>query len=416
MKKIITGFLIILIIFNFIFASGVYADQADTDEKTSTYTQSAPVSDTLGAELVEDGTVSQTQDSATKVTTTALSFGSSIIGFITGILARLINVFIALQIDIIMSDLTASTEYSSAVSSSSGDFQFWFSIDRAVFNRVALFNINYFNTDSTYKVGDTEIVANNSNILIKKSITDVYYICRILALSIGLLVLIYIGIRMAISTVASDQAKYKKMLVSWIESVILIFLMPYIISAIFTFGEIITGMFYNIRNSLLGVSAAGTAGTYDIFEDTIRDEAFCALFEKSGLQLTLWSIIYWCLLFTEMKFLWTYLKRFLMVGFLIIISPLITITYSIDKVGDGKAQAFSTWLKEFTVNVLIQPLHALIYLIFVLTANSIAASSPLVALAMLMAMGQVERMVKVIFDLRGLVTLRGVDKFLKKEG
>ena len=110
------------------------------------------------------------------------------------------------------------------------------------------------------------------------------------------------------------------------------------------------------------------------------------------------------------------MKRLLMVGFLIIISPLITITYSIDKVGDGKAQAFSIWLKEIIVNVLIQPLHALIYLIFVLTANSIAASSPLVALAMLMAMGTVERMVKVVFDMKGVLTLRGVNKFMKKEG
>ena len=63
------------------------------------------------------------------------------------------------------------------------------------------------------------------------------------------------------------------------------------------------------------------------------------------------------------------MKRFLMVGFLIVISPLITITYSIDKAGDGKAQAFSTWLKEFMVNILIQPLHALIYLVFVLMAK-----------------------------------------------
>ena len=140
------------------------------------------------------------------------------------------------------------------------------------------------------------------------------------------------------------------------------------------------------------------------------------VFDGSGLEVTLWSIIYWCLLFMEIKFIWLYMKRLLMVGFLIIISPLITITYSIDKAGDGKAQAFSTWMKEFLVNVLIQPLHALIYLIFVLTANSIAASSPLVALALLMAMGAVERMVKVVFDMKGLVTLRGVNKFMKKEG
>ena len=221
---------------------------------------------------------------------------------------------------------------------------------------------------------------------------------------------------MALSTVASEQARYKKMLVSWVESIVVLFAMLYIISAVITVGEILTGIFYDIRCQLLGQTVAGTGEVYGVFEDTIRNKALISLTEFSGLQLTMWSIIYWVLLFTQMKFLWTYMKRFLMVGFLIVISPLITITYSIDKAGDGKAQAFSSWLKEFMVNVLIQPLHALIYLVFVLTANAIAESSPIIALAMLMSMGSVERMVKVVFDMRGLVSLRGVNKFLKKEG
>lgn len=413
MKKTIALLLVILLMFNFIFANGAYASQPDGDQgDRMPLTQNVAPSNSLMAELTESGTASQTQDNATKVTLSFGSVGASIIGFITGIIARLLNVFIALQVDIIMSDLTCSTEENDGEE----EFQFFFTIDRAVFNRVPLFNVNYFDTEETYTVGDTTITANASNLAIKESISSVYFLCRILALAIGLLVLIYIGIRMAISTIASEQAKYKKMLISWVESVIIIFLMPYLISLVFSFGELLTDSFYEIRNNLLGNTANGTNGTYDIFEDTIRSTTLDLVFSLSGLQLTMWSIIYWCLLFAEMKFLWTYLKRFLMVGFLIIISPLITITYSIDKAGDGKAQAFSIWFKEFIVNVLIQPLHALIYLIFVLTANAIAASSPIVALAMLMAMGQVERMVKVIFDLRGLVTLRGVDKFMKKEG
>lgn len=413
MKKTIALLLVILLMFNFIFANGAYAAQSDGEQgDRMPLTQNVAPSNSLMAELTESGTASQTQDNATKVTLSFGSVGASIIGFITGIIARLLNVFIALQVDIIMSDLTCSTEENDGEE----EFQFFFTIDRAVFNRVPLFNVNYFDTEDTYTVGDTTITANASNLAIKESISSVYFLCRILALAIGLLVLIYIGIRMAISTIASEQAKYKKMLISWVESVIIIFLMPYLISLVFSFGELLTDSFYEIRNNLLGNTANGTNGTYDIFEDTIRSTTLDLVFSLSGLQLTMWSIIYWCLLFAEMKFLWTYLKRFLMVGFLIIISPLITITYSIDKAGDGKAQAFSIWFKEFIVNVLIQPLHALIYLIFVLTANAIAASSPIVALAMLMAMGQVERMVKVIFDLRGLVTLRGVDKFMKKEG
>jgi hypothetical protein len=56
------------------------------------------------------------------------------------------------------------------------------------------------------------------------------------------------------------------------------------------------------------------------------------------------------------------------IAFLIIISPLISITYSIDKIGDGKSQALDTWLKEFVYTVLMQPFHCIIYMVFINTA------------------------------------------------
>lgn len=403
MKKIITSLLIVVLLFNFICCkSYVHAADPDTKKKTSAYEGNAPISNTGMSDLIESGTASRKQGTATKATIGMGSLGVSAVGMVTGIVARLINILI-IQVDFMMGVMTSTEE--------DGELQFWFSIDRAVFNRVALFNINYFDTEPTYKVGDTEITANNSNIEIKKGIVDVYKICRALSLILSLLVLIYIGIRMAISTVASEQAKYKKMFTSWVESIVILFCMVYIMIAVITIGESLTGIFYNIRNDLINSNAG-----YGVFEDTVRSETWERVFSLSGLQLTTWSIIYWCLLFMEIKFFWLYAKRLLMTGLLITVSPLITITYSIDKAGDGRAQVFSSWIKEFIVNVLIQPLHALIYLIFALTANTIAKESPLVALALLMSMGTVERMVKVVFDLKGLSTLRGVNKFMKKEG
>lgn len=407
MKKVLTSILLILLMFNFIFCScRVYATEGEVETSQVQKSYTDPVDENYldGTEAagIEEGNSSDTS-------------GSKAIGMtggVLGIISRMIN-YVAIQVDILISHL--------ANNPSAGDIDddemFWFSIDKVVFNRVALFNINYFDTDDTYEVGDKEITADSNNIKIKESITKSYYICRILSLAISVVILIYIGIRMAISTVASDQAKYKKMLMSWVESIVILFVMPYIMSVFFSLGESVTGIFFNIRNSLIGESVPGSLnGTYGVFEDTIRQRLFVYVNEYSGLNLALWSLIYWVLLFNEFKFLWLYLKRVLVVGFLIIISPIITITYSIDKVGDGKAQAFSIWMKEFILNVLIQPLHALLYLIFIFSANSIALESPLVGIALIFAMGQAERMVKVIFDMKGSVTLRGVNKFMKKEG
>lgn len=397
MKKIISSVLVIVLLFNFIFCNNctyVFADDEDTAEQNTPYTEGTNTSTTISAEIINEGTVEQGD------------LGTAIIGTLLGIVARIINIIIV-QIDVLMSSITVAEETVNGTAQT----EFWYTIDRTVFNRIPLFNINYFNTDATYEVGDIEITADPNNLKIKEGITSVYYICRLLAMIILLLVLIYIGIRMALSTVASEQAKYKKMLVSWIESVVIMFFLVYIASAIIYFGESITGIFYNMRCDLINSDQG-----YDVFENTIRDNAWSGVFGKAGLDLALWSIIYWILLFTELKFFWLYAKRLLMVGLLLTISPLITITYSIDKVGDGKAQVFSAWVKEFLVNVLIQPLHALIYLIFVLTANTIAQKSPLVAVAMFLAMGSVERMVKVVFDMKGMSTLRGINKFMKKEG
>lgn len=410
MKKLITSLLVIVLLFNFIcptcivLATGESGGDPDVEEPEDAYAQDAQESETAVSDMAYKGEVSQTQGNATKTTLTLGGAGASLLGAITGLLARFLNIFIV-QIDVIMGAISSSEE--------GGKTSFWYSIDRTVFNRVALFNINYFNTDATYEVGNNlEVTANASNIKVKEGIIYVYYICRMLAISLLLLVLIYIGIRMALSTVASEQAKFKKMLTSWIESLVLVFAMVYIMSAVIYIGEILTGIFYDIRCQMLADPVFGGKG---LFEDTVRSETIIGIFTKSGLDLTMWSIVYWCLLFLEIKFFWLYAKRLLMVGFLITISPLITVTYSIDKAGDGRAQVLSSWMKEFVVNVLIQPLHALIYLVFVFTANSIALESPLVALALLMCMGTVERMVKVVFDLRGLTSLRGVNKFMKKQ-
>lgn len=410
MKKIITSLLVVVLLVNFIFSTNyslVFAVEKDEkDGKSNALEEAAPVSNTIVSEIGEYGTVSQTQGSATKLTLSLGSLGASGIGMLTGVIARVINIFI-IQVDIVMSTMTITEETKNGTSAE----EFWYTIDRTVFNRIALFNIDYFNTDPTYSVGNIDITADPNNISIKEGISKAYYICRLLSLIIAMLVLIYIGIRMALSTVASDQAKFKKMLVAWVESIVLMFMLIYIISAVIAFGEMLTGIFFDMREQLIN-----PAKGYDIFENTIRGQTLEKVKDQSGLQLTMWSIVYWVLLFTELKFFWLYSKRLLMIGLLITISPLITITYPIDKAGDGKAQVFSFWLREFIMNVLIQPLHALIYLIFILTANSIASKSPILAIAMFMVMGSVERMVKVVFDMRNIATLRGINKFLTKGG
>ena len=93
---------------------------------------------------------------------------------------------------------------------------------------------------------------------------------------------------------------------------------------------------------------------------------------------------------------------------------MLTVTYPIDKVGDGKAQAFSVWFNELAINIFIQPIHAMIYLVFIYTAGEIAKHSILVALVFLLSLTKVEKIVLFLFNLRNVASLRPVDEERKK--
>ena len=85
-----------------------------------------------------------------------------------------------------------------------------------------------------------------------------------------------------------------------------------------------------------------------------------------------------------------------------------------DKVGDGKAQGFTIWSHELILNVLIQPIQALIYLVFMYTAGEIAKISMWVALAFLLGLTKFEKIILQLFNLRNVVSLKPVDEQRKK--
>ena len=121
-------------------------------------------------------------------------------------------------------------------------------------------------------------------------------------------------------------------------------------------------------------------------------------------------IVYCMLVYYQFKFFFMYLKRMLTVGFLVVISPLITITYSIDKAGDNQAQAFGKWMKEFLVNIFIQPLHALLFLIFMYSIYGIMERAPLLAIVFLASLSRGEQLVRAIFKIDGTRTFGGLRK------
>ena len=267
-----------------------------------------------------------------------------------------------------------------------------FSIYDTVQNKIQLFDANYL-LDS----GNTNVIHNK----IKDQVQIRYLTIRNLASILSLVMLIYIGIRMALSTLSEDKARYKKMLSGWIQSFILIFVMHYLI----LFSMVLAKNMVNIISSIKVSGVFGAQGEYDIISNS-----FESIVTKYGWDILPQTILFVALTYYQCKFFTLYLKRAISVAFLIIISPLITVTYSIDKAGDGRAQAFGAWIKEFEVNMFIQPLHALLYLIFIASAGTVASKAPLLYVVFFMALGRGEKVIKGLFDARGLKSIGSMGK------
>ena len=221
------------------------------------------------------------------------------------------------------------------------------------FNKIAILDIDFFNFNVS-----NDVIKN-----IRSSIAVWYYVLRAIAAAILLVVLVYIGIRMALSTVAKEKALYNKMLIDWACSLALILLLHYI--AIFAISANAS-----LMKMLEGVAGSDTGTKMATVISDIRSDATWG-FSMSSLAA---AVVYCMFVAQTIALFISYFMRMLKLAFLLIIAPLITLTYSIDKIGDGKAQALGNWLKEFVYTILIQPFHCIIYLSFITMAFKIIES------------------------------------------
>lgn len=294
-------------------------------------------------------------------------------------------------------------------------------------------------------------------------IANWYNILRDISIVGMLSILVYVGIRIMLSSTAGDKAKYKQLLVDWVVAICLLFLMQYIMSfsniAVKKVTSVIQSAVVSTTESdklsenekkaaaekgKLDGDVAVTRGTqlfeiedkelvkkaYQILvEENKTDTDYSKLFtnEDSGSlkwptnnfteqarmlgQLTDkddnatnyayasigYKIIYIVLVLYTLIFTWTYVKRVVYMAFLTMIAPLVALTYPIDKMNDGKAQAFNMWFKEYIFNLLIQPLHLILYMVLIGSAMTFASQNLIYAVVAIGFMTPAEKLMRKFF-------------------
>lgn len=213
---------------------------------------------------------------------------------------------------------------------------------------------------------------------------------------VGLLtVLVYLGIRILISSTAADKAKYKENLKDWVVALCLVFFIHFIMSAILMVTDKCTELFGDSVAEGYTVVINGGKSFNTNLTGLIRFNAQSTSLGKTAT----YTVIYVALVIYTCIFTFLYFKRFLYMAFFTMIAPLVALTYPIDKVGDGKAQAFEMWFKEYTMNAIIQPVHLILYTVFVGAAYDLAAKNPIYALVAIGFLIPAEKFIKKMFGL-----------------
>ena len=224
-----------------------------------------------------------------------------------------------------------------------------FSIESIIFNQaienpISLISVNFFDKTGSDK--------DNTNKLIQENIATWYIAIRNIAITILVIVAMYIAIRMLLATTSEKKAQYKEILIYWVQSFALIFVLHYIMIGIIAINDALVKALYKAGEQVI-------AGKNNDIMETLFGNALKAIKITTSMANT---FAYMVLCVVTIMFFISYLKRMMTIAFLITIAPLVTVTYSIDKIGDGKSQALNAWLKEFSYTILIQPFHCITYL------------------------------------------------------
>ena len=280
---------------------------------------------------------------------------------------------------------------------------------------------------------------------LRPTIAKWYIALRNIAIVGSLSVLIYIAIRIIISSSSSDKSKYKQRLYDWVVSLMLIFIMHYIMAGSNLFVEKVSGLLNSVQKAAFAPVIVLKDDQVDKVKKALEDNKDMLIEYKilspegkiddlftieDGKNVLLWptnlmgfvrlksqlvkeensftyagyTIMFGALVIMTFTFAFTYFKRIIALAFLTMIAPFVAMTYALDKLKDGSAQGFNNWFKEYMVNLIIQPIHLLLYTVLVSSALELAELNPIYGIVALAFMMPAEKLVRRLFGVSATET------------
>ena len=317
---------------------------------------------------------------------------------------------------------------------------------------LAIFDADFFNpSKETTTNDDGEVKHVSIAYRLRSTISTWYFTLRNIAIVASLSILVYVGIRIMISSTAADKSKYKQMLNDWIISLCLIFAMHYIMSFSNLLVKRVSGLLNSIdKTSYINYIFMDEEKSktilkaleeednkqllykYGIVPEGAENEKIeeALITENDGEKVLVWptnmmgmvrlqaqvankensvtfagyTVIFLVMVIFTIAFSFTYFRRILYMAFLTLLAPLVGMTYALDKLKDGSAQGFNNWFKEYMVNLIIQPVHLLLYTVLVTSALELATENIIYSIVAIGFLIPAEKLVRKFFGINATDT------------
>lgn len=261
-----------------------------------------------------------------------------------------------------------------------GGTQQMVSIDSIIFDDYPLTKLTLFK--SSLKPGESrgdfiQLFADNINLWFNNF--------TMIAVVAYLAILLYMGIRVVMSSTASNQALYKEAFLHWVTGIIILFMFPIVIKYAIEINTTFVGI---VKESIVGKNSGNSIAVNEIEDpdesseiattDTITvesnniaqnpysptDTGYMAVMARRAhnSERLSYAFVYLIMSFQLMIIAIMYYKRLFMVSFLLVLFPIVMLVHVLEKVGNIRiGGAFSKWTKEILIAIFTQSIHAIVY-------------------------------------------------------
>jgi hypothetical protein len=260
------------------------------------------------------------------------------------------------------------------------------------FGEFLLFDANVLKTNQS--LNPTVTPTKTAELLddLKSNVASTFNITEYFGILLSLPIFIYALFRALGAQSARDLAAWKKVLGRWLVVLILLFIVQYILAAIAEFNNVIMNMLWNVRLEL--ESQGHTGIEIELFEKT-ADQIL-----NTGGNLSLaYSIEFIFMAGLQILFFIKYIMRMFSLMLLTVLGPIIIIMHGFKIMLGKDSSTLKSWIKKYISLIYMQPIHAILYLVFMFTASEIVVQIPVLAIIMMYALYRGENIAKGLLNM-----------------